>query len=136
MESTSQTLPKAISIILKRTIAQNEESIYKKNTKSEFEIEFKYKIKILELLSSVSDYIKYLLKYLDIEPSTLSIALIYLDKAHLSGLYLTKNNFHLLLYTACIVAVKYNEDHIFSDLNLAKVLGLPMKDLLKSRKLF
>ena len=62
---------------------------------------------------SISNYIKRILKYTKIDESTLIISFIYFDKFfYLTQFNINDNNIHRILFSAVLVAIKYNEDHL------------------------
>ena len=80
---------------------------------------------------SIFDYLLRIQKYSNIENSTFIIALIYIDRICLKkGIILTKYNIHRLLFTAILIAIKYNEDIIYDNVFYSKIAGVTIKELL------
>ena len=70
------------------------------------------------------------MKYSKPEPSTIIIALIYIDKiCENSNVQLTMENIHRLILTCVVVSIKYNEDDYYSNEYYAKVGGITLKEL-------
>jgi len=79
---------------------------------------------------SLENYLTRILKYSNIEESTLIISLIYLDRiCEKSMVKLSKLNIHRLLITSILVAIKFNEDDYFSNQHYAKVGGITIDEL-------
>lgn len=78
---------------------------------------------------TISDYLDRILKYCDLEPSTLIVAIIYLDKFFTKGLIPTEFNIHKILLVCITVANKYVDDSIYDNIYMSKVGGLPLDKL-------
>ena len=79
---------------------------------------------------SLNKYLKRFMKYSRPEPSTIIIALIYIDKiCDESNLQLTMLNIHRLALACLVVATKYNEDDYYSNEFYAKVGGVSLEEL-------
>ena len=79
---------------------------------------------------SIHKYLKRFMKYSRPEPSTIIIALIYIDKiCDESNLQLTMLNIHRLALACLVVATKYNEDDYYSNEFYAKVGGVSLEEL-------
>lgn len=79
---------------------------------------------------SLSAYVERILKYTHIEESTLVIALIYIDRlCEKQNLILTDNNIHRIVFTAIVLAIKYNEDDYYSNNYYSKVGGVSVSEL-------
>jgi hypothetical protein len=79
---------------------------------------------------SIYDYLLRIQKYSDVENNTLIIALIYIDRiCKKKGITLNKYNIYRILFTAILVSIKYNEDHIYDNLYYSKIAGLPVKEI-------
>jgi len=80
---------------------------------------------------SIFDYLLRIQKYSDIEDSTIIISLIYIDRiCKKKGIILSKYNIHRLIFTAILIAIKYNEDIIYDNLYYSKIGGVTKKELL------
>lgn len=78
----------------------------------------------------IRDYIDRILKYTHIEESTMVIALIYLDKICATNrILIEENNIHRLVLVSVVMAIKYNEDDLYTDKYYAKVGGITMDEL-------
>jgi hypothetical protein len=79
---------------------------------------------------SIYDYLLRIQKYSDVENNTLIIALIYIDRiCKKKGITLNKYNIYRILFTAILVSIKYNEDHIYDNVYYSKIAGLPVKEI-------
>lgn len=79
---------------------------------------------------SLPEYIERILKYSHIEESTLIIALIYIDRlCDRQNVILSDNNIHRIVFTAIILATKYNEDDFYSNSYYSKVGGIVVEEL-------
>ena len=87
---------------------------------------------------STKNYLFRIVKYTEVEDNTLIIALIYIDRiCEISKIILTPYNIHKIIFTAILLAIKYNEDRIFNELqnkidnleNQVKTLKLENKSL-------
>lgn len=79
---------------------------------------------------SLSDYINRIMKYTKIEETTLTLALIYIDRVcKKNKILLTEYNVYRLLFAGVIIALKYNEDKFYSNVFYAKIGGLEIKQL-------
>ena len=80
---------------------------------------------------SIFDYLLRIQKYSGIEESTIIISLIYIDRiCKKKGIVLSKYNIHRLIFTAILIAIKYNEDIIYDNLYYSKIGGVTKKELL------
>ena len=81
---------------------------------------------------SLGDYLSRIIKYTKIDNSTLIMALIYTDRfCKNNKIFLTEFNVQWILFSAIIIAIKYNEDKYYSDLYYTKIGGLKLKKLNK-----
>ena len=85
---------------------------------------------------SLLDYLRRIVLYSNIEPSTLIISLIYLDRISNSKITLSKHNIHRLLFTSILLAIKYNEDAYYKSDYYAKIAGVSLKELNKMEECF
>ena len=80
---------------------------------------------------SIYDYLLRIQKYSGNEDSTIIISLIYIDRiCKKRGIVLSKYNIHRLLFTAILIAAKYNEDIIYDIMYYSKIGGVTKKELL------
>lgn len=119
-----KNLLKEISEILTSIIQNNRKNRNGKKDNSPFVHEHAPKI-------SIFDYLLRIQKYSNIENSSFIIALIYIDRiCTKKGIILTKYNIHRILFTAILIAAKYNEDIIYDNLYYSKIAGVEIKELL------
>ena len=79
---------------------------------------------------SIYDYLARIEKYTKLENSSLILTLIYIDRIYNKrDLDLNKFNAHKLLFTAILIAMKYNEDKIYDMECYAKIGGISNKEL-------
>ena len=125
-----KNLLKEISYTLNSIIQNNKKNKNGKKDNSPFVHEHAPKISIL-------DYLLRIQKYSNIENSTFIIALIYIDRiCAKKEIILTKYNIHRILFTAILIATKYNEDIIFDNLFYSKIAGVTIKELLALENYF
>jgi hypothetical protein len=78
----------------------------------------------------VIEYIERLVKYTNLEESTLVMALIYIDRlCSYSNYIITDKNIHRVILVSIITAIKYNEDDIYTNSFYAKVGGVSKQEL-------
>jgi hypothetical protein len=78
----------------------------------------------------VRDYIDRILRYTKIEESTLIISLIYIDRlCEYYNYFITDRNIHRVILIAVVLAIKYNEDDLYSNNYFAKVGGVAVQEL-------
>ena len=86
---------------------------------------------------SIEDYLYRIKKYSKLEDSTLILSLIYIDRVSRDhNILLTKHNIYRICLTAIVIAIKYNEDSIFSNDFYSKVGGVSNKELNKLESKF
>ena len=78
---------------------------------------------------SLLDYLKRIQNYGGMENSTLILSLIYIDRLCEKNVTLTKYNIHRILFTAILIAVKYNEDSFYENNYYAQIAGIKNKEL-------
>jgi hypothetical protein len=114
---------KEIEKTLISIIAKNKKLKKAKDKKSPFYNENVPKI-------SIFDYLLRIKKYTGIENTTLIIGLIYIDRLYtIKGITLNKYNIHKILFTSILIAIKYNEEHIYNNVFYSKVAGLSITEL-------
>ena len=123
------TLQLSISVATEQLPPENRKkkyyaSIIKKKKKMIFSSNSIPKISILEYLNRIVNYTK-------IEDSTLITAIIYLDLVGQNEIYLTDYNIHTLLLICILIAIKMNEDSIYTNDYYAQVAGISLKKLNK-----
>ena len=116
-------LPKTIAGILNNLLKENKEVDY--NPHDPFSSENISKIPLLY-------YIERIVKYMNIENTTLILTLIYADKVcDKSGLVIEPHNVHRILLSCTVIAIKYNEDKLFDNKFYAEVGGVSLRELNK-----
>mmetsp|Transcript_15584 Transcript_15584/g.16172 ORF Transcript_15584/g.16172 Transcript_15584/m.16172 type:complete len:179 (+) Transcript_15584:2-538(+) len=76
---------------------------------------------------SLADYIKHIVKYAELEKPTLILAFILLDRMNELSPSLLRPETRLKLFIgACICAVKYNQDKVFSNSVYAHICGVSL----------
>ena len=73
---------------------------------------------------SIYDYLERIVQYTKIEEETLMSSLIYIDRlCNEKQIMLTEYNVHRILFTACLISIKYNEDQIFNMKYYSQICG-------------
>jgi len=86
---------------------------------------------------SIKEYLIRIKNYSELEDNTLIIGLIYIDRlCEISNIQLTMFNIHRILFTAILLAIKYNEDNIYNLDFYAKIAGVTKKELKKLEYFF
>ena len=79
---------------------------------------------------SIKKYLYRIAYYTEIEENTIIIALIYIDRiSEISKIMLTPYNIYRIIFSAILLAIKYNEDIIFNFDYYSKVAGISIKEL-------
>ena len=79
---------------------------------------------------SLDDYIKRIMKHTKMNISTLINAIIYIDNFCERKQYiLCLNNIYLLILSACLLSIKFNEDNNINSKFYAKIGGIPVENL-------
>ena len=79
---------------------------------------------------SLNDYIKRIMKYSNMDISTLICSIIYIDYfCHKNKYILSINNIHRILLTACLLSLKFNEDNAVNYKYYSDITGVSMEDL-------
>ena len=118
---------KSVSEILKQIIENNNEqpikndSIRKKHPSLYSEVPPKI---------SIYEYVSRIQKYSAIEKNIIILGLIYIDRiCDINRLRLTNYNIHRILFISILIALKYNEDSIYSNKYYSEVAGVSLKEL-------
>ena len=86
---------------------------------------------------SIKKYLYRIAYYTEIEENTIIIALIYIDRiSEISKIMLTPYNIHRIIFSAILLAIKYNEDRIFNFEYYSKVAGVSIKEMQILEKYF
>ena len=79
---------------------------------------------------TINDYLQRLVKYTQVESSTLIAMLIYIDRlCELNNFIVNSYNVYKILFSSLIIAIKYNEDEFYDNKFYAKVGGLSLKEM-------
>ena len=116
------------------SIAEMLTSISETNNPLPIQTEFKKKYSKLfsEKIPKVSlyDYISRFQKYSCHEKNTMIISLIYIDRlCEINGLNLTSYNIHRIFFISNLIAIKYNEDDIYTNKYYSQLAGIPLEEL-------
>ena len=119
-----KAISKTLTLILDENMKlYNYDEIVKKQIKNKFSTNKEPKV-------SVYDYLVRIQTYSHIEKNTLIISLIYIDKlCHKNNIFLTYYNAHRILFTAIIMAIKYNEDAFYDNKYYSEIAGLNLNEL-------
>jgi hypothetical protein len=113
----------SISLSLKDIIKENKKTISNKVNKDIFYLSFIPPI-------SLEDYIKRLVKYSNMDISTLINSIIYIDYfCDKNKYYLTPNNIFRILLSACLLSLKFNEDITVNYKTYAEIAAVSVEDL-------
>ena len=123
------SLQLSISLAIEQLLSENrKQKFYASKIREQSKMIFSSnsipKISILEYLNRIVNYTK-------IEDSTLITAIIYLDLVGQNEIYLTDYNIHTLLLICILIAIKMNEDSIYTNDYYAQVAGISLKKLNK-----
>lgn len=81
---------------------------------------------------SLEDYLKRIIKYSQVEPSSLITAVIYIDQIYGEKKYmLNVNNIHRFLLASIVVSIKFNEDDFYKNTQYAKIGGISLVEMNK-----
>lgn len=79
---------------------------------------------------TINDYLQRLVKYTQVESSTLIAMLIYIDRlCELNNFIVNSYNVYKILFSSLIMAIKYNEDEYYDNKFYAKVGGVTLKEM-------
>ena len=79
---------------------------------------------------TINDYLQRLVKYTQVESSTLIAMLIYIDRiCELNNFIINSYNVYKILFSSLIIAIKYNEDEYYDNKFYAKVGGLTLTEM-------
>ena len=79
---------------------------------------------------SLEDYIRHLVKYTNMNISTLILSIIYIDQFCEKYRYiLSLNNIYRLLLVSVFISLKFNEDVMVDAKNYANIAGVSLDDL-------
>jgi hypothetical protein len=122
-------LASTVAVLMKEIINENKSLKNKMNTHIMTE-DFFYAKRIPSM--TLEEYLKRIIKYSQMEASTLIMAVIYIDKVcYLKKFILTINNIHRILLAAFTLAIKFNEDDYFKNSHYAKIGGIALEEMNK-----
>ena len=79
---------------------------------------------------SLNNYIKRLMKYSNMDISSLIMSIIYIDNfCDKNKYYLTINNIYRILLSACLLSLKFNEDITVNYKSYAEIAAVSVEDL-------
>ena len=79
---------------------------------------------------SINEYIKNLMKYSNMDISSLITTIIYIDRfCDKNNYYLTQNNIFRILLSACLLSIKFNEDIIIDYKTYSEIACVSVEDL-------
>ena len=108
------------------SISSNLEDLIMENLHNIYQLYIKSDIFFLNHIPQISieDYIKRILKYTQMNISSLILAIIYIDKMCEKNSYiLCFNNIHRLILSSCLLSIKFNEDISFHNDLYARISG-------------
>ena len=128
------SLIKNIATTINGITTQTESEIKKRNLHIKKDCPF-YNEKIPGI--SIENYLYRIKLYTELEDSTLVLSLIYIDRlSKETNLLLTKHNIYRIIFTAVLIAIKYNEDSIYTNKFYAKIGGVSNKELNRLERKF
>lgn len=123
----------SISNILTQITESNNTNKHKETPEKNMSI--LYSVKVPKI--SLQEYISRIYKYCSIEKSTIILSLIYIDRfCNMNNFQLSNFNIHKILFISTLIAIKYNEDEIYSNDYYAQVAGLPLNEINLMEKTF
>ena len=131
-ESQFQITPNLKNHIIS-AIASNLKDIIKQNQKIQNnKYMFRDKIFYLEQIPPISleDYIRHLVKYTNMNISTLILSIIYIDLfCEKFQYFLSFNNIYRLLLISVFISLKYNEDIMVNIKTYSNIAGVSVEEL-------
>jgi hypothetical protein len=113
-------------------IASNLKDIIQENQKLQKNYILRDNVFYLEQipLISLEDYIHHLVKYTNMNISSLILSIIYIDKFCEKNKYiLSLNNVYRLILISVFISLKYNEDEMVNTSTYAYIAGVSVQDL-------
>ena len=108
------------------SISSNLEDLIMENLHNIYQLYIKSDIFFLNHIPQISieDYIKRIMKYTQMNISSLILAIIYIDKmCEIQKYILCFNNIHRLILSSCLLSIKFNEDISFHNDLYARISG-------------
>ena len=96
------------------------------------ELKKKYPVLFSDKIPTISlyDYISRIQKYSFCEKNTLILSLIYIDRfCELNNINLTNQNIHRIFFISNLIAIKYNEDLIYSNKYYSEIAGISFEEI-------
>lgn len=78
---------------------------------------------------TIPEYLNRIIEYTEIEPSTLVLSLIYIERLCKEKIFLSEYNIHRILLLSIIMAYKYNEDCKCNKAYLSKIGGITESEI-------
>ena len=78
---------------------------------------------------SINDYLKRIIKYTNCGINSLIYSIILLDRICLKNINLSSYNIHKFLFATILLAIKINEDNIYSNTYYSQIAGVSLKEL-------
>ena len=116
------------------SISSNLEDLIMENLHNIYQLYIKSDIFFLNHIPQISieDYIKRIMKYTQMNISSLILAIIYIDKMCENNSYiLCFNNIHRLILSSCLLSIKFNEDITFHNDLYARISGESVENVNK-----
>lgn len=122
LSSNIFSLASVISQLLREIICDNNS----KDAESPIDCFYAKKVPVM----GIEDYIKRIVKYSQIEPSTLILSIAYIDRlCDVKKYNLTFNNIHRIILASILISIKYNEDDYYKNSQYAKIGGISLKEV-------
>lgn len=122
-------LSKIIGDTVEKSVKYEQKLLKLEGNKNESKISFNSK-EIPKI--TITNYIKRLIKYTKIEPSTLILGIIYFDKICNKGnIILSFLNVYRLILISLVLAIKFNEEYFETNEFYSKIGGLSNKSFNK-----
>ena len=111
-------------------------SIIKDNEDKDFSNQYKIQKKnsfysSIPASITIGKYIERIIRYTNIEDSTLILAMIYIDRIcqYNETILLIEKNVHRILFASILLAIKINEDEFYTNSYYSKVAGISLYEL-------
>ena len=131
-ESQSPISPNLKNHIINSVVANLKDIIEENKQQGRNKYIFKDTLFYLEQIPSISleKYIRHIIKYTQMNISTLILSVIYIDIFCEKFKYvLTLNNIYRLLLISIYISLKYNEDILINTKTYATIVGVTLEDL-------
>ena len=131
-ESQFPISPSLKKHIIKAIVANLEDIIEENKKNNKYKYILKDNIFYLENLPPISleKYVQHLVKYTQMNISTLILAVMYIDEfCEKYKYFLTSNNIYRLILISVFISLKYNEDIFINANAYASIAGVSVEDL-------